>query len=84
MNKFLYILLFTTIGFSQTDSLKVETDSVEIAIDTANFEAFGNVIINEKALANVFEKLYDLEQNQNRTVSLMGCAYNDKLTYPAI
>ena len=25
-----------------------------------------------------------IEQNQNRTVSLMGCAYNDKLTHPAI
>ena len=58
MNKFLYILLFATLGFSQTDSLKVETDSITVAIDTTNFEAFGNVIINEKALATVFEKLY--------------------------
>lgn len=71
MNKFLYILLFTTIGFSQTDSLKVETDSVTTAIDTANFEAFGNVIINDKALANVFEKLYNLEQTQNRKVRMV-------------
>ena len=49
MNKFLYILLFATLGFSQTDSLKVETDSITVAIDTANFEAFGNVILNENS-----------------------------------
>ena len=71
MNKFLYILLFTSIGFSQTDSLKVEEDSISVAIDTANFEAFGNVILNEKALENVFQKLYDLEQNQNRKVRIV-------------
>lgn len=71
MNKFIYILLFTTIGFSQADSLKVEEDSSSVAIDTANFEAFGNVILNEKALANVFEKLYLLEENQNRKVRIV-------------
>ena len=71
MNKFLYILLFATLGFSQTDSLKVEEDSISVAIDTANFEAFGNVILNEKALANVFEKLYLLEENQDRKVRIV-------------
>lgn len=71
MNKFLYILLFTTIGFSQIDTLKVEEDTVSVAIDSARFEAFGNVILNEKALASVFEKLYDLEQNQNRKVRIV-------------
>lgn len=71
MNKFLYILLFTTIGFSQIDTLKVEEDTISVAIDSARFEAFGNVILNEKALANVFEKLYDLEQNQNRKVRIV-------------
>ena len=71
MNKFIYILLFTTIGFSQADSLKVEEDSISVAIDTANFEVFGNVILNEKALANVFEKLYLLEENQDRKVRIV-------------
>lgn len=71
MNKFLYILFFSVLGFSQTDSLKVETDSVTTPIDTTNFEAFGNVIINEKALATVFEKLYQLEENQDRKVRMV-------------
>lgn len=64
-------MLFTTIGFSQTDSIKIETDSISVAIDAANFEAFDNVILNEKALANIFEKLYVLEENQNRKVRIV-------------
>lgn len=71
MNKFLYLLLFSVVGFSQIDTLKVETDSVTTPIDTTNFEAFGNVIMNEKALANVFEKLYQLEENQDRKVRIV-------------
>jgi len=71
MNKFIYILFFTTLGFSQIDSVKVEIDSATIAIDTANFEAFNNVISNEKALTAIFEKLYQLEENQDRKVRIV-------------
>jgi hypothetical protein len=71
MNKFIYILFFTTLGFSQIDSVKVEIDSATVAIDTANFEAFNNVISNEKALTAIFEKLYQLEENQDRKVRIV-------------
>ena len=71
MNKFLYILFFTVFGYSQTDSVKVAIDSATVAIDTANFEAFNNVISNEKALVVIFEKLYQLEENQDRKVRMV-------------
>ena len=71
MNKFIYILFFTTLGFSQIDSVKVAIDSASIAIDTTNFEAFNNVISNEKALTAIFEKLYQLEENQDRKVRIV-------------
>jgi LysM repeat protein/lysophospholipase L1-like esterase len=71
MNKFLYILFFTAFCFSQTDSVKVAIDSATVAIDTSNFEAFNNVISNEKALTAIFEKLYQLEENQDRKVRMV-------------
>ncbi|WP_396180607.1 GDSL-type esterase/lipase family protein [Flavobacterium sp.] len=66
MNKFIYILFFTAFGFSQNDTVKVAIDSATVAIDTTNFEAFNNVISNEKALTATFDKLYQLEENQDR------------------
>jgi len=71
MNKFLYILFFTAFGFSQNDSVKVVIDSALVAVDTTNFEAFNNVISNEKALATIFDKLYQLEENQDRKVRIV-------------
>ena len=71
MNKFLYILFFSTIGFAQSDTIKVEIDSVTTAIDSSKFEAFSNVIFNEAALDKVFEKLYLLEENQDRKVRVV-------------
>lgn len=71
MNKFIFVLLFSTLSFAQTDSLKVVTDTVVTAIDSSNFEAFNNVISNEKALATVFEKLYLLEEMQDRKVRIV-------------
>jgi LysM repeat protein/lysophospholipase L1-like esterase len=71
MNKFFCFLLFTAMGFAQTDSLLVAMDSVTTPIDTSNFEAFNNVITNEKALHAIFEKLYLLEENQDRKVRIV-------------
>ena len=71
MNKFLYILFFTAFSFSQNDTVKVVIDSATVAIDTTNFEAFNNVISNEKALVTIFDKLYQLEENQDRKVRIV-------------
>lgn len=71
MNKFIYILFFTAFGFTQNDSVKVAIDSALVAVDTTNFEAFNNVISNEKALATIFDKLYQLEENQDRKVRIV-------------
>jgi LysM repeat protein len=80
MNKLfiLFLSLFSLTISAQIDSTKmvvdstmIKNDSINNLIDVSNFEPFNNVIINQKALQNVYEKLYLLEQNKDRKVRIV-------------
>lgn len=53
------------------DSIAIHPDSIETPLDISNFEPYHNVIQNEKALKQVFEKLYQLEQTKKGKVRIV-------------
>ena len=86
MNKLIVILAFfgTLFVHAQTDSLAttdsirvvvdsvvIPPDSIETPLDISNFEPYQNVIQNDKALKQIFEKLYQLEQTKQGKVRIV-------------
>ncbi len=50
----------------------IVNDSIDqTPIDISNFEPFNNVILNEKSLDSIFEKLYQLELKKDRKVRIL-------------
>lgn len=53
------------------DSVAIHPDSIETPLDISNFEPYHNVIQNDKALKQIFEKLYQLEQTKQGKVRIV-------------